>query len=94
MLKVISDHTGRPEPCTIQTGVVGCDGVRRGAMADIDCYAMFRYEDDAGRDVDVLEVYQISKIRKYRPEHLNSPGDADIEAMQAQVALGLPVGRF
>ena len=40
MLK--SDTTGKMEPCTIITGILGSDGNRYGAMADIDalCFAV------------------------------------------------------
>lgn len=39
-IQVHSEATGRMEPCTLHTGVLGSDGVRYGALADIDAYLM------------------------------------------------------
>lgn len=66
MLQVISDITGELSECTMQTGVVGCDGVRRGAIADIDLFGTFtlegrltpKREGVLGQPFDVWSLYQ------------------------------------
>lgn len=45
------------EPCTIFRGIVGSDGQRYGALADIDAFAIFNWEDGHG-EVEILDVYQ------------------------------------
>jgi hypothetical protein len=97
MLQVESDHTNELEVCTIHFGIVGVDGVRRGAIADIDLYAMFGWVDGAGREVDIIAEHlqakrRLSKKRKRR--QLDPPTDEEINMMQRQFEAGLPVGRF
>lgn len=46
MLQVISDITGELADCTISKGVLGCDGIRRGAIADIDLFDLYDYQID------------------------------------------------
>jgi len=93
MLQVISDYTGKREPCTIQTGVIGHDGVRRFAIADIDLFAMFNWEDEAGREVDVISVYIEEQSRPRGRVKLAPPTEDEYEYLREQVERGENVGR-
>jgi hypothetical protein len=93
MLTVESDHTKKQEPCTMQLGVVGVDGVRRGAIPDIDCYAMFGWEDGAGREVDIVEEYKRERVSRCKPQQLGPPTDDELEHMAMLAELEIPLSR-
>lgn len=97
MLYVQSDFTNELEPCTIMQGVVGVDGVRRGAMADIDMFAAFvpKYDWDGNELPDVLDVYLKNKrTRKTIKKVLPPPTEDDLFDMEEQAERGEHVGRW
>lgn len=51
MLMTQSFLTNEPAECTIEQGIMGCDGVRRGAIADIDLFGALNIELDDGSDM-------------------------------------------
>lgn len=51
MISTQCDLTNEQGECTIEQGIVGCDGVRRGAVADIDLFSAFNMELSNGSDM-------------------------------------------
>jgi hypothetical protein len=59
MLMVPCDLTGEDGECTICTGIVGADGVRRGALADVDVFSAFNVETGKNK----LDMWEVKEIR-------------------------------
>lgn len=89
-VKVRSDFTLSMEPATIQPGILGSDGVRYGAIADIDLYAMFNWETENGEPVDILVEYQ-EMLKRYNKnvsavDPLKDPTSEERKARVARMA--------
>lgn len=96
MLQIQSTLTNEPAACTMMQGIVGADGVRRGAIADVDLFAAFSVEiDNKGndlwtvrerRDRTVINRKASKKVKEYRTaEQLR-------QDYEAAIALSLEAG--
>lgn len=99
MLQTISTLTGEPAATTIMRGIVGADGVRRGAMADVDVFAAFNVEVD-GNGNDLWEVKEkrhkvvtnTQAAKRAKPSRSIEQLTADYEAaMKLNTEIGLDI---
>ena len=99
MLQVISDITGELSDCTMETGIVGCDGVRRGAIADIDLFGSFTLEGrltpkrvgTLGQPFDVWSLMQRTDkvvVNRQASKVAEQDGKIGVDELARRVAAG------
>ena len=84
MIQVRSDYTNQLEDATVSPGILGSDGKRYGAIADIDLFAMFNYQDENDNDIDFLEALRVDRRAKML-EGYKEEKRAEAEAKESRI---------